>query len=409
MADISDKDSAQSVKIVGSGTDGTEQDPIASTDGGTTADPQFQSTHGLKRIATQSVITGKDGLYEVDVQPIDGKNSLRTFGVQAIESLRGFDPIADTWFYIGTKADSQGVGAAGDIVTVTIAAGDNPTKFPAISVDTTVQAGDDETDLANRIVLDLNSDANFSLNYFARRIDEDAVTVYITARFPGPSGARPNANDFQVSATGTTIVTAAWDNLVQRSKVTSLARDPSNPTLGILGISGSVTAGEGNVTGRIIETFKESGGSDDLQVNGSSTPVFFRVEASPTAERFINTIRFEALGNGIQFTNFLSKNGALSNGVLLTIRSRDAQITLPAIVTTEDFGSFFSRGPSDFDVYDVSGTDYFRATLTFAAPFQLFKQGTFATDDFLEVTIQDNLSTGLSQFKAIAFGFERDF
>mgnify|MGYP003641032423 CR=1 FL=1 len=375
---------------------------------GGTVEGQGASTHGKNRLATQATLTGRDGIYEADVTLVDGNPSLRTFGIQAIESLKGFDQIADTWFYIGSKLDTQGVGANGDVVTVTIAAGDDAIKFPAVSVDTTVQTGDDETDLANRIVLNLNNDADFVTNYFARRIDEDATTVYITARFPGPSGSRPNVSDFQVSATGTTIVTAAWDNIIQRSKVTSLARDPSNPTLGVLGISGSVTAGEGDVTGRIIETFKNNG-SDDLQVNGSNTPVSFRVEASAISERFINTIRFEALGNGIQFTNFISKNGALTNGVLLTIRSRDSQITFPAILTTEDFGSFFSRGPSDYDVYDVSGTDYFRATLTFAAPFQLYKQGTFATDDFLEVVIQDNLSTGLTQFKAIAFGFERDF
>ncbi len=59
--------------------------------------------------------------------------------------------------------------------------------------------------------------------------------------------------------------------------------------------------------------------------------------------------------------------------------------------------------------FDVSGTDYFRSTLTFTAPFQLFKIGTFATDDFISITIQDDLSSGLSQFRFIGFGFERDF
>ena len=360
------------------------------------------------RLATQSTIVGFEGSLEADVQLIDGAPSLRTFGIQAIESLRGFDPIADAWFYIGTELDSTGVGGAGDEVNVIIAAGDDPVLFPAVNVQTLVQGGDTETDLANRIVSNLNADPDFSLNYFARRLDEDAVTVYITSRQPGPRGERPNVDDFDVTTTGTTTVTRAFDRIIRRNKVTSLARDPANPTLGVLGISGSVTAGEGDVTGRIVE-FAESGGSDDLQVNGSVTPVDFIINASPDKERFFTSLRFEALGNGIQFTNFLSKNGPLSNGVLLTIRSNDSEITFPPIQTTEDFGSLFSRGPSDFNVFDVSGTDYFRATLTFAAPFQLFKQGTFGTDDFIKVTIQDNLTSGLSQFRFIGFGFEREF
>ena len=353
-------------------------------------------------------ITGGDENYQADVQLIDGSPSLRTFGIQAIESLRGFDPIADTWFYIGSEQDSLGVGSPGDTVRVQIAAGDNPSVYPAVDVTTTVEIGDDETILANRIVLNLNSDLNFSSRFFARRLDETATTVYITARQPGPGDERPNVDDFLVTSTGTTVVTRAWDNIVRRNKVTSLARDPANPTLGVLGISGSVTAGEGDVTGRIIE-FALNGGSNDLRVNGSATPVNFRIEASPDKERFITSLRFEALGNGIQFTNFLSKNGALLNGVEITIRSNDSQITLPPIKSTEDFGSIFSRGPSDFDVYDVSGTDYFRSTLTFSAPFQLYKQGTFSIDDFIQISINDDLTSGLVRFRFIAFGFEREF
>lgn len=366
------------------------------------------SSHGKNRLATQGTLVGRDGVYEADIQLVNGYPSLRTFGVQAIESLKGFDPIADVWFYIGSRGDSLGVGDAGDILTVIVAVGDDPVKFPAINVATTVLLGDDETVFANRIVSTLNGNANFSLNYFARRIDEDAVTIYITARFPGPSGSRPNPNDFEITTTGTTTATKAFDSIIQRSKVTSLARDPANPTLGVLGISGSVTAGEGDVTGRIIE-FAMNGGSDDLLVNGSNTPVDFFIHASTEKERFFTGLRFEALGNGIQFTNFLSKNNNLSNGVLVTIRSNDSEITLPAILATEDFGSIFARGAGDYDVYDVSGTDYFRATLSFTAPFQLFKVGTFATDDFIKVTIQDNLTSGIVRFRFIGFGFERDF
>lgn len=356
-------------------------------------------------------IVGGDENHVADVILDGGVRKLAAKADVTVNSLRGFDPIADTWFFIGTERDSVGAGGIGDTVRVQIAAGDDPSIFPAVDVTSTLTATEagDETALANLIVNDLNADPNFSGRFFARRLDDVATTVYITSRVPGPADERPNGNDFQVSSTGTTIVTAAFDDIIRRQKNTSLARDPSNPTLGVLGISGSVTAAEGDVTGRIIEFAKTPGDSDDLRVDGSLTPVSFTIDASPDFERFINTLRFEALGSGIQFTKFLSQNTPLINGVLLTIRSNNSEITFPAIKTTEDFASFFSRGPSDFDLFDVAGTDYFRATLTFPAPFQLYKAGTFATDDFIRVTIQDDLSAGLVQFKLVGFGFEREF
>lgn len=363
-----------------------------------------------KRNTHVSLVDEETGL-TANIELIDGQKSIRTFGVQAIESLRGFDPIADTWFYIGTENDSTGAGDIGDTVRVQIAAGDDVAKFPAVDVTTTLTATEagDETALANLIVTNLNGDANFSLNYFARRIDEDAVTVYITARFPGPSGERPNIDDFLVTTTGTTTATRAHQNIIRRNKQTSLARDPANPTLGILGISGSVTAGEGDVTGRIIEFAMDGGSGDDLRVDGSVTPVDFFIYPSADKERFFTSLRFIATGNGIQISNFLSKNTPLTTGVLVTIRSNNSEIDFPLIKSTADFISFFSRGPADNELYDVSGTDYFRSTLSFAAPFQLYKQGTFATDDFIRVRIQDDISSGIASFKFIGFGFERDF
>ena len=355
-------------------------------------------------------IVGGDESHACDVILDGGVKKIAALADVTVNSLRGFDPICDTWFFLGTEQDSGGAGGIGDTVRVQLLAGGDASIFPAIDVTSTLTATEagDETALANLIDSDLNADSDFSEYYFARRIDDIATTVYITARFPGPAYERPNANDFLVTTTGTTVATRAFDDLIRRQKSTSLARDPANPTLGVLGISGSVTAGEGDVTGRIIE-FAMNGGSSDLRVNGSVTPQEFVINASADKERFFTSLRFEALGNGIQFTNFLSKNSALTNGILVTIRSNDSEVTFPAILATEDFASFFSRGASDFDFYDVSGTDYFRATLSFVAPFQVYKQGTFATDDFIKVTIRDDLSSGLQQFKFIGFGFEREF
>lgn len=375
---------------------------------GGTAVGSGESTHGKKRLATQATIVGNDGIYEADIQYIDGSPSLRTFGIQAIESLKGFDPIADTWGYIGTELDSVGVGDPGDTVRTIIAAGDPVSDYPAVDVSTAVVMGDDETSLANRHVADLNADPDFSLRYFARRVNNRAVTIHISAREPGPQGSRPSPGDYQFVATGNTTVTAAWDNIIQRSKVTSLARDPSDPTLGILGISGSVTASEGDISGRFVE-FAENGGSDNLLVDGSITPIDFTIPANAGSEKFITSLRFAIGGNGIQFGQFFSKNTGLATGVLVTIRSNNAEFNFPLLRFTEDFKNNFGLGSGFFNLYDVSGTDHADATLSFPAPIQLYRQGTFGSDDFIRVRIQDDLSSGLTKFNLRAFGFTREF
>ncbi len=183
-------------------------------------------------------IVGGDEAHFADVVLEEGQRKLVAKADVTVNSLRGFDPIADTWGFIGTEADSKGVGANGDIVNVTILAGDDAVLFPAVDVDTTVQTNDTEDDLADRIVTNLTGDVNFALRFFARRINKRATTVYISAKEQGPQGERPAVNDFLFTATGTTVVTRAFDNIIARQKNTSLARAPADPTLGVLGISG---------------------------------------------------------------------------------------------------------------------------------------------------------------------------
>ena len=76
--------------------------------------------------STQSVrVVGGDENHAVDVVLDDGVKKLAAKADVTVNSLRGFDPIADTWFYIGTEQDSLGAGGIGDTVRVQIAAGDN--------------------------------------------------------------------------------------------------------------------------------------------------------------------------------------------------------------------------------------------------------------------------------------------
>lgn len=365
----------------------------------------------LKEANLPVQIVGQDETAIVDVILEDGINKLQAKADVTVNSLRAFDPIADWYGWVGTKENTTGVGGAGDIVTWSVPANpDNPTLFPAISVDTTVQAGDDEDDLVNRIVQNLNNNAGFSTYYRARKINDLGPELFVQSKFPGPAYQRLIPNGVSFTATGTTVVTSAQAELKQAQKQTIGTKDPSNPKHVVLAAAGSLQVSEGDISGRLVE-FAENLGSSDLRVDGSVTPVEFTINASPDKERFFTSLRFEALGNGIQFTNFLSKNTSLNlnEGILISIRSNNSEVTFPEIRATEDFASFFSRGPSDFDLFDVSGTDYFRATLTFEAPFQLYKQGTFATEDAIKITIRSDLTSGIAQFKFIGFGFERDF
>lgn len=355
-----------------------------------------EATKGVSLIDENTGLTAKIDL-------VDGEARLITGGVQSIESLKGFDPIADVWFYFGTENDSQGVGSPGDEVRVQIAAGDDSIAFPAIDLTYTIQVGDvDEETAATNLASYLNSDSTFSTLWRAQKVSNSGV-VYITARKPGSQFERPNVNDFQVSATGTTTVTAAFQNIIRRNKVTSLARDPSDPRQGILGIQGSVVQTEGDVTNRFQTVFS------DLRVDGSVTPVTFMVPADATEVKFVSKIVFAGQGNGIKFGQFLSKNSLLTNGILVSFKSNDFSASREAIKSTEDFLDFHAEDPARFALFIQSGGDKFSAVLDFGSPLELRPQGEFTTDDFLMISIRDDLTSGIAKLRAIVSGFNREF
>ena len=354
--------------------------------------------------ASFTKITGADETQVADVQLIDGAPSLRTFGIQAIESLRGFDPQCDTWFYIGTENDSGGIGSAGDVITMDIAAGDDPTNYPAISLDYTLLAGDvagTEDDLALTLATYYNSQSPFNVLWRAQRVAGNGV-VYITARKPGGQYERPNTDDFQVSATGTTVVTRAWDNIIRRNKITGLARDPADPRQGQLGVQGSVQQSEGAVTNRFQTVFPS------LLVNGSVTPVNFDVTADPTDVTFIQTVAISARGNGIKYGQFLSR-AALTNGLLVSFKTNDITVTRQAMKTTGDLEDYHGEIPANSRISVQSGGDKYLAVLVFSVPLEIRPQGEFTTDDYLRISVRDDLTSGLSSLRVIVSGFQREF
>lgn len=357
------------------------------------------------RLKTQTTIVGKDNAYEADVLLRDGVTYLQVFGIQAIESLRGFDPQADTWFYIGTELDSLGIGAAGDQITMNIAAGDDPVNYPAISLTYTLTPADaagTEDDLALNIANYFNGQSPFNDLWRAQRIQGNGV-VYITARRPGGQYERPNLDDFTVSATGTTVVTRAFDKIERQNKITGLARDPVDPRQGQLGIQGSVIQSEGDVTNRFQTVF-------NLKVSGTAgSPIDFTIPADPTEVKFITSITIGAIGNGIQFNKFLSQNSALTNGIQLQFKTNDVTVRRGPYRLTEDLADLFAGNPDNFALYIQSGRDKLTAKRDFTIPVELRPQGEFSTDDYLRLRIRDNLTKGITTIRAVVDGFQREF
>lgn len=350
-------------------------------------------------------ITDDNETSTVAIDMIDGKPSIRTVGTQNIELIRGFDPICDTWFFIGTEQDSSGIGDIGDQIRIQIAAStDNPTSFPAVDLTYTI-TGSDTTEeiLATNIESFLNSESSFNNLWKSEKISNSGV-VYISSKKPGSQFERPNSNDFLVTATGTTVVTPAFDNIIRRNKVTTLSRDPTDPRQGILGIQGSVITTIGEITSKEQIVFS------NLLVNGSSTPVNFRIEADPTNVKFINSVTFSSRGNGIKFGQFLSKSGSgLSNGIELSYKSKDVLVTREPLKTTDDILDFHAEDPDNFGLFIQSGGDKIIAILKFRSPIEIRPQSEFAINDFLQIKIQDDLTSGITQLRAIIEGFSRGF
>jgi hypothetical protein len=342
--------------------------------------------------------------------------------VVTVEEVFGQDPHATTWFYPGTRLDASGIGAAGDTVRVEIPEAVSPigtTLYPAVDVTTTITAGmvaDDnpERAFAQQMCLDLESDANFQTSKWNCIVIKDFSGVFIENKLFNEFGER---STWTVSATGTTVVTPAFADITRRGLPTELSRSPNDPRQGILGISGTVTATPGGVGDILLLEFEDSGGSPDMRVDGSSTPVEFTVDCAPVQERLIQEIRVFGGCNGLKFGQHLCKNQKLTNGVTVAIRSDGELLNLLPLQSTEDWKNKFAFGPAGpggtFRIDVQAGGDQFVSSFIFDPPAILRPCGTVPIpDDGIIITINDNLagSTGgnLDEFAALAQGFERE-
>ena len=363
--------------------------------------------------ATPIKITGSDEQDFADVTFQNGKWRLNTTGLVQIEEIFGQDPFPDSFFTINTA------GGIGDTIRIQLAATTIDTtspdsNAPAFDETYTLVAADvgNELKLRDNLITYMNARPGTALAFIKFKKAKDIRVIHVTSTkrsLPGEFYERSTDGDFGTTTTGTTSTTDGYITFESRGKSTSLARDPDSPhRLGILGISGSVTVTPGALTDRFFLPVL-NGGSDNLRVNGSVTPVNFRIESDATKSLFIQELRFIAVANGIKYDQFLNLNMRLTNGVLTTIQSSESVFNFLPINSTEDFLATFSEPPQSFRFEKQAGADVMIGSFQLDNPFEIQKTGTFAIDDYIQVTIQDNLtSTNLKTFKFYALGFKKE-
>jgi hypothetical protein len=160
-------------------------------------------------------------------------------------------------------------------------------------------------------------------------------------------------------------------------------------------------------------------GSNDMIVNGSTTPQDFYIKAVPDFDTYINSISLEIGDSGSPSLNGFGALSALTNGVeWIFFNQESAEYTIhEGIKTNKEYirlsngRGAFGDGVNSF-LADVSGGASTKSYLpsidiseNFGMPWGLrLRKG---TNDKLIWRINDNL-TGLDVFNAIAYGIRQD-
>lgn len=352
-----------------------------------------------KESSSTTRIVGSNEIYAADVVLEDGLRKLATTKKVNVESLSGVQEAATNYFFVNSVADGQ-------TLRIQIAATEGA---PALDETFTVGIGETKIEFTTRIILELNQDfINFQPYYKALDIDDNAA-VFILAKTVGEAGEGTAIDDFLLS--GTVDYTRAFDDLVRRSAVVQASLSTKDPRLGVFGIEGTVESVSADVSGLfIIQPYTND---DPLQIEMAINPAggaqVFTFPCDILDDIFISEIKFFALDSGITYPNFLGRNSALTNGILVEIKTNNNMVQLPLLKATDDFADKFTfGGNSNFQLDKPSGSD--KVTASFISqPFPLRRQGTYGAgnDDYIKITIQDNLSQ-VTKLQAIVEGTRRE-
>lgn len=154
----------------------------------------------------------------------------------------------------------------------------------------------------------------------------------------------------------------------------------------------------------IFDTFLLNGASEQMAVNGSVTPVNFRLEADVDKDIIITDLIFSGQDGSVKYSNWFSSNSPLTNGVVLSFKSDDNLTTFPAMKTTTRLIAFSSGNVENASVTGESIIVSFRK---FDPPIIIRAKGSHVSgqDDFVQVRISDSL-TFMEDFTCTARGFK---
>jgi len=340
----------------------------------------------ISDLSTENTLVDPDTGLAANVTTISGKNKLEVnASISAVFENVGVDLTPSSWF-------SVDAGATNDTVRV---------EIPAFSIDvtTTLTATESGDDLALRdlIIFNLDADSNFSANFSAEVTTSNPVVNIRGLKIDGIG----EAPVLTVTPTGTTTIILGFSDIVSRSKKIALIADPNDQRVGRL--TGDFSTQPSDASD-IVQDYAKNGGSNNLLVDGSSTPVVFTFPSFSDVDFHVRSIRFSITSINVKLGQFLSV-ASLTNGI-------NVEITANGTVTgffpsnfkdTEDFFEFFNNVGPPVIVRQPSGDLIVVVRAFLNTP--VLKKG---SADKIVVTINDNLTTGAAtRLRLVVEGFRK--
>lgn len=192
----------------------------------------------------------------------------------------------------------------------------------------------------------------------------------------------PNLTDerdlYEIGPDGKTILRTAGFIKGRAGNIADVT--PTNQLQVISGIFG------GDLTKVKIDFVRDSGGSENLLVDGSSAPVVFTFDADPTDDIFLSQIRYTAVTTRFDVgADSFMKEAALTNGVLVEITSNGLTSEVANFKISEDLIEFGT--PDQFEYSMTTLNDFIIGGIVFGGSIVL-KSG---TADNIKVTVRDDL------------------
>lgn len=159
---------------------------------------------------------------------------------------------------------------------------------------------------------------------------------------------------------------------------------------------GSVATVPSNIKNEFV---KDGGSSDDLLVDGSSTPVTFTYDADGTHDISLQEVKFVLASNSVTFGTgyFGATSGPLTNGLKVEVTSGGETGVVALLKQNEDFVHFAS--PGGFE-WVVSSKDMMSALWLVGGGLKLYA----GTADNVKITVQDDIDSAGVYFKCFVKG-----